>query len=180
MRSPAGPVTMPAWTTVPMVAVLIMLLAGSQVYSARLDQAHRHTGAHRVEAVLLQASGSPAVSVPWRGAGEPVAGTGLRVQIAWDGPDGVRHIGAAPVPPNRPAGTHLSVWVDSSGAITRAQPGRGGALLAAALAGGACAAAMLLGVCGALAARRARTRRAAAEIDRERERVAPAWPGPRP
>ncbi|MGI8331974.1 Rv1733c family protein [Actinomadura scrupuli] len=180
MRLPAGLVAMPPWATLPMVAMLITLLAGSQVYSAQLDQEHRRTGVHRVEAVLLQASGSPAVSVPWGSAGERVAGNGLRVQIAWDGQDGVRHVGAAPVPPNRPAGTHISVWADSSGVITRAQPGRGKALLTAALAGGACAAAMLLGVCGARAARRVRSaRRAASEIDREWERVAPAWPGRR-
>lgn len=176
MRLPVGLAAMPAWTTLPLVGVLIMVLAGSQVYSAQLDQARRRTGAHRVEAVLLQPSGSPAVSVPWRRAEGPGAGTSPRVRIAWDGKDGVRHLGEALVPPNRPAGTRLNVWVDSSGVITRGQPGRGQALLTAALAGGACAAAMLLGVCGALAARRVRsTRRAAAEIDREWERVAPAW-----
>src|SRR5882757_1219465 len=138
MRVPVGSVGMPAWTTLPMVLVLLMLLSGSQVYSAQMDEAHRQAAhRHRAEAVFLEASG---------------VAKGSRAKIMWTGQDGVQHIEEAAVPSNRSASTHMTVWVDSSGALTGPPSGRGEALLAAAVTGGACALAMLLGLCGVRAA----------------------------
>jgi hypothetical protein len=90
---------------------------------------------------------------------------GRSCSLTWTGQDGVQHIEEAAVLSNRSASTHTTVWVDSSGSLTGPPSGRGEALLAAAVTGGACALAMLLGLCGVRAARRVRSRhRAAADI----------------
>jgi hypothetical protein len=179
MRVPVGAVAIPAWTTLPMVLVLLMLLTGSQVYSVQMDEAHRQAAhRHRAEAVLLEASGFRAA--PGKGGGGAAVAKGSRAKIMWTGQDGVQHIEEAAVPSNRSASTHTTVWVDSSGALTGPPSGRGEALLAAVVTGGACALAMLLGLCGVHAARRVRSRhRAASDIDREWELTAPAWTGRR-
>jgi hypothetical protein len=161
--------------------VLIMVLAGSLVYSIQMGKAHRQAArTHQAEAVLLEASGSRPVPRAAKGGGGPTANQGSLAKIRWIGQDGVQHVQQATVPMNRAAGTHITVWVDSSGALTGPPPGHDEAVFAAVLAVGASAWAMLFGYYGVRAARRVRfTRRAAANIDRGWERVASAWVGRR-
>lgn len=177
MRVPVGGAVMPARTVAPVVVLSLAVLATLQVYSAQVDEGNRQAAhRYRADAVLLEASGFRTGS--WKVGAHLSANLSANAQITWTGRDGLAHVQRSVVPPNEPAGTHVTVWLDSSGALTTAPIGRGEALLAAGVTGGSCVLAGLFGLSGARAARRfwlART--AASRIDHEWELVASSWTG---
>ncbi|HXA59027.1 MAG TPA: hypothetical protein VNW94_07685 [Streptosporangiaceae bacterium] len=171
MRVPVGGAVMPARTVAPVVVASLALVATLEVYSAQADEGNRQAAhRYRADAVLLEASGFPIGS--WKG----VAHQSVNARITWTGRDGLAHIQQSVVPPNEPAGKHVTVWLDSSGALTTAPIGRVEALLVAGVTGVSCVLAGLLGLSGARAARRVwLARRAASRIDYEWELAAPSW-----
>lgn len=158
------------------MAFVLVVLAFTWTFSAELDQAHREAiTRHRVNAVLMTSSGFQAI--PGKGGTEGL-NKSTKAQIAWKAPDGTRRTAEAPVPQDQKAGTHITVWVDASGALTAEPAGEADAFCVA------LAVASLVGL-GLLAGRRScrmarrywLARRAVAGIDREWELTAARWTG---
>jgi hypothetical protein len=98
------------------------------------------------------------------------------VRASWQAPDGTRHTGAVPAPPDAKAGATVMVWIDAAGRLTERplQPYqvRGQAVLAALLAPVALG---LILLCAAQLAHAALTRRRLAAWEADWRATGPQW-----
>lgn len=172
---PLRAIAMPALFVSAVTGVLV-LFTGLEVYSAQMDEVRRQAVDHvRTDAVLVEPSGSaPASGRAGAGAASPQG------HVRWTGPDGVTRTASVTVPSNRPAGTHVMVWTDASGAPTSRPASHGGAVGTAIAAGVVAGLALLVGLCAGRAACRFCTARwAASQIDDEWRLIASEWTGRR-
>lgn len=150
-------------------ASLALVFLGSTAYTAaRAEQTSRHL----VTARLVEAAGPPLI-VP----GAPAAASPYAF-AQWTMPDGGQHTGLVRADPYQPAGTEVSIWVDTAGKPTAAPATPAEATTQAALLVGL--AALGFAVAIGMTARRtaaADRRRRYAAIDREWAQVEPEWTG---
>ncbi|HEY7485198.1 MAG TPA: hypothetical protein VH912_12115 [Streptosporangiaceae bacterium] len=164
-----------AQSIIALAMVLVFLVLGpvaaaravQHVYQSQADLERRQTAARQqVDAVVVRHL-APESSI----SGEVVGGQG---RIQWRTADGSLRTGTADT--GKPAGTHLTVWVDHSGAIKGAPQTRTQTLgtTSFAAAGALIAVALPLALGHALIRRRFDRRRLAG-WDAEWSRVAPLW-----
>jgi hypothetical protein len=157
--------------TLGLVAVLIAVLAGRQIYDNGLDQA-RYEAASRspIRAILLK---DPVVaSVTADGA--PAAA--VRALASWRGPDGVDRSGLVDAPEDARAGTVVDAWADRDGSVVPRPRLASDAVASAVLLAGLLFVTMLVLLCLAwTGARAAIATRNLVAWEREWAAVEPEW-----
>jgi hypothetical protein len=105
-----------AWllTSMGLLALLGSVLVGHAAHQAALGRA---AAATPVRAVLLTDAPPPP------GAGRRLPMPRPHAPVTWTDAHGVRHVGTVAVPPARPAGSTVTLWVDPAGQIV-ADPAR--------------------------------------------------------
>ena len=161
-----------AWLlcTLGLLAVLIAVLAGRQLYDCGLDQArYEATSRSPIRATLLE-------DAVWASVTADGAPTTFRALAHWTGPDGVDRSGPVAVPEDARAGTVVDAWADRDGSIVPRPRLAGDAIVRGVLLAGLLLATMLALLCLAWTGARAviATRNSAA-WEREWAAVEPEW-----